>query len=207
MAGVTTTTLHERDLDQVGPLCARAFDDYPLLEQLFDEPAGRAIVAHRLYTAIVADCVAHGTVDAAFDGDTLLGVAAWLPPGAYPLTLRRQLAMAGVVTAVLRHFPRRARLGLQAINRIEADHPTDEPHWYLATIAVDPPAQGRGIGSRLVRGVLDAADERGQACFLETTKESNRAWYHRLGFDTQTTAPSFDGGPPQWFMWRAPQPR
>ncbi|NMO19421.1 GNAT family N-acetyltransferase [Pyxidicoccus fallax] len=204
-----TVTFQELDrglLDQVGPMCARAFDDYPFLAELFPgESSRRAKVSSRFYSATVIDCLEHGTVHAAVDDGKLAGVAAWLRPGAFPQSLGRQARFLPTVWAGLRHYPSRARLALQALARLERSHPHSPPHWYLATIAVDPAYQGKGLGVRLMKQGLALAAEKGDPCFLETAKGSNRDWYLGFGFQVQLEEPCFDGGPPQWFMWRPPE--
>ena len=194
-------------LEEATALCVRAFDDYPFLTALFPGPADRrAHVSAAFYGATLRDCLQHGQVDAAMEGGRVVGVAAWLPPGAYPLSLRRSAGFARVVARVLRFHPRRAVRGVQALARLERHHPSDPPHWYLATIAVDPDRQRQGVGGALVRPGLDLADTRVEDAFLETARADNAAWYHRLGFDTEVEDACFPGGPPQWFMRRRPRP-
>ncbi|MFP2924653.1 GNAT family N-acetyltransferase [Pyxidicoccus sp. 3LG] len=203
---VTLQELGPELFDQVGPLCARAFDDYPFLLELFPgAPERRAKVSTRFYEATVADCLEHGTVHALVEDGRLAGVAAWLRPGAFPQSLRRQARFASTVWAGLRHYPGRARLALQALARLERYHPHAPVHWYLAAIAVEPSFQGRGLGVRLMRRGLELAAQKGEPCFLETAKSSNKDWYQGFGFDIQRVEPCFDGGPPQWFMWRPPE--
>lgn len=194
-------------LEQVGPMCARAFDDYPFLAELFPgPPERRAKVSSRFYVATVVDCLEYGTVHALVEDGRLAGVAAWLRPGAFPQSLKRQAGFLPTVWAGLRHYPGRARLALQALARLERYHPHTPPHWYLAAIAVEPSMQGRGLGARLMKHGLALAAEKGEPCFLETAKESNREWYRGFGFEVQRTEPCFDGGPPQWFMLRTSSP-
>lgn len=199
--------LDPAQLDQATALCVRAFVDYPLLASLFPGPdADRAPLARIFYGRTIEDCLVHGRVDTVVEDGAVRAVAAWLPPGAYPMTLRRTLRYAPMVATVLRRWPARAPKGVQALSRLEHHHPTEPPHWYLATIAVDPSHQRRGLGGRAIRPVLDLADERGEDAFLETAKPDNAAWYARLGFDVEVEVPCFDGGPPQWFMRRTPRP-
>jgi ribosomal-protein-alanine N-acetyltransferase len=55
----------------------------------------------------------------------------------------------------------------------------------LANVAVTPDRRGRGLGSQLLRGVLDVAKERGvRQIFLEVRTSNTRAvdLYRRFGF-------------------------
>lgn len=199
--------LHPSALPQVPALSARAFDDYPYMAELLPGPPGdarRAAVSRRVYTPTVADCLRHGVVDAAFEGERLVGYCAWLPPEAQPLGLRRNLPYLAALAPILRYYPHRARLVVQSVLRLQRSHP-HRPHWYLEAIAVDPEHQGRGVGKAMIVPGLRRADARGQACFLETTRPSARAWYERLGFAVHRSEPAFDGGPMQWYQWREPR--
>ena len=78
------------------------------------------------------------------------------------------------------------RLG--AINAaMHAVHPT-EPHWYLQGLGTDPPFQGQGRGSAVMRPVLARADAEGTPAYLECTKASNVAFYERHGFVVEETS-------------------
>jgi ribosomal protein S18 acetylase RimI-like enzyme len=189
-----------------GRLCARAFRDYQLHEALVPgPPEDRTAYVRRLYAAILADCVRSGIVHAAVSRGRLAGVAAWLPPGRYPQGPLRQLRMGHVALTIVRHHRDRIPEALDALWRVERHHPDEPPHWYLNTVAVDPDHQQRGVGGALVRPVLDLADRIGEPAFLETASARNAAWYERLGFETLTARPAFDGGPTQWAMWREPR--
>lgn len=204
-ATVELRPLAASEIPAAGGLCQHAFRDYPLHVELFPGPADqRADYVRSLYTAIVADCVHHGVTHAAYDDGRLVGVAAWLAPGGYPQSLLRQLRWLPVATTVVRNHRDRIRQALQALWKVEEHHPDEPPHWYLATIAVQPDAQGAGIGRHLVRPILDLTDRVNEPAFLETTSPENRAWYERLGFETIVAVPAFQGGPIQWAMWRDP---
>lgn len=207
MNDVRITLLDPADLAQVTEVSVRAFDDYPLMAELFPGAPGdprRAAISRHFYTPAVADCLDHGVVDAAMDGERLAGYCAWLEPGAYPLSLRRNFGFLPMAREALRRYPLRAHLGVQSVIRLEKHHPNTPEHWYLAVIAVDPDYQGRGIGQQLIAPGLARADEHGQPAFLETTRPSARDWYERLGFAVRTEVASFRGGPPEWFQWRDP---
>lgn len=80
-----------------------------------------------------------------------------------------------------------------------------EPYWYLGVLATDPARQREGLASALLRPVLDEADWLGIACCLETSTADNRRFYERRGF-TQATEVVLPGGPPTWWLRRAPTP-
>lgn len=101
------------------------------------------------------------------------------------------------LAVVFRDFPRT----LELFELFDAHHPQD-PHYYLQFIGVRPERQGSGIGSALLRAVLDRCDREGAAVYLEADERS-RHLYLKHGFEaiTQLRLPE---GPNVFPMWRAP---
>ncbi len=78
------------------------------------------------------------------------------------------------------------------------------PAWYLATTGVRPERQRQGLGSAVLRPVLDRCDMEGMACLTETSSPENVAFYGRLGFTIHAEVAMPDDGPVVWIMWREP---
>ena len=58
------------------------------------------------------------------------------------------------------------------------------PHFLLENLATHPGHRGQGLAARLIRHVLDMADQRGVVVYLETGEENKaRELYGRLGFE------------------------
>jgi GNAT superfamily N-acetyltransferase len=131
------------------------------------------------------------------------GASLWAPPGhaIVPTT-----TILKYLPDVLRALGRHTLRALRSLNYIEGLHPK-EPHWYLGVLGTRTAAQGRGIGSALLTPVLDRCDEEGIPAFLESSKESNIAFYRRHGFEVTGEIPLPLGGPSVWPMWRDPRPR
>lgn len=58
----------------------------------------------------------------------------------------------------------------------------DNHAWYLSIVAVDPAAQGQGLGRKLLEPTLAEADLVSATCYLETFNPRNLGFYERLGF-------------------------
>jgi uncharacterized protein YhfF/GNAT superfamily N-acetyltransferase len=83
----------------------------------------------------------------------------------------------------------------------------DEPHWLLDQLAVEPDAQGRGIGGAMIQYAIDRAAADGRPLLLETAVPSNLALYRRHGFEVFAEGDAPGGGPHVWFMRRDPGAR
>lgn len=140
-----------------------------------------------------------GHVLAAYRDDTLLGVAAMVPPGHCRQTLPDKLAMLPVLARgrALHRLPRIQRW-LGAWARQDPDF----QHWHLGPAAVDRAHQGQGIGSRLMAAICELLDRNGVVGYLETDKPENVRLYRRGGFEIVAEEPVL--GVANWFMLRQP---
>jgi ribosomal protein S18 acetylase RimI-like enzyme len=77
-------------------------------------------------------------------------------------------------------------------------------HCYLLFLGVEPGQQQQGIGSLLIKPVLQRADEEGLPCYLETMKEVNLAFYRKHGFRVEDEKQIANGGPHIWALLRPP---
>jgi ribosomal protein S18 acetylase RimI-like enzyme len=115
----------------------------------------------------------------AMEGSRILGVAHWV----------RSPACQFSAFAKLRGMPRMVRgLGLGSTLKVISwvstwsKHDPCGPHVHLGPIAVEPEAQGRGVGSRLMEEHCAELDRTGLAGYLETDRSGNVAFYSRFGF-------------------------
>jgi GNAT superfamily N-acetyltransferase len=196
------------DLDEAAMVGARAFYDDPFFEFLEPHPLRRARGLALYVRAALFALGDAGRVSGARRPDgRLVGVAAWVPPGAYPLPAAKQARqMAGTFRAMMLRPPA-LLVGLRYLLAIEKAHPKD-PLWYLLLLVVDPSVQRGGIGSRLQQEGLEDSDRDGLDCYLETQKAENLPYYRRSGYEVDSELRPVAGGPPLWTMrrpCRAPQ--
>ena len=190
------------DAPVMAGVLARAFAEDPNFVALQPDPARRARALERTFVAQARTTMpfghVHGELD---DSGALAGAAVWHPPGSAPLPVRLQLAGLPAALAALAVSPRTVPRTLAMVAKMERLRP-EEPHWYLATIGVDPSRHGRGVGARLIRAGLDAVDRDALPAYLETSTARNAAWYERLGFRTIAREQLLRDGPECWLMWR-----
>ncbi|HEX3782522.1 MAG TPA: GNAT family N-acetyltransferase [Pseudonocardiaceae bacterium] len=196
--GVRAAT--KADLPELGAVLGRAFFDDPLMSWAFPDESVRRDKLAVLFE-VLAKYVhfGHGGTDVAFAGEVLLGAAMWDPPGAWqPSNLVERLVQAGFVRSI---GGRGRALGalLKAMDKAQPR----QPHWYLAQLGTDPSARGIGLGRSLLDNRLAGCDELGLPAYLESSKESNIAYYERFGFEL-TGEISAAGSPPVYPMWREP---
>ena len=76
------------------------------------------------------------------------------------------------------------------------------PHYYLELLGVDERFQGLGFASRLVRPVLEHADQSRRICYLETQNEKNVVLYKHFGFEVVDMVHPGFGGDAYYLMLR-----
>lgn len=179
-------------------LAARAFADDPLFRFVYPDPTRREAGFVRENTAYMRHYYRpYGVCEAADLDGAMAGMALWLPPNADPPAWRE---WATVPTLARTVGLRRLRAVIRAYHAFDHALP-EQPYWYLGLLAVEPEAQGRGVGAALVRAGLERADRDGAPTFLETGTEPNVAFYERLGFEV-TEEILLPGGPTHWGMMR-----
>jgi GNAT superfamily N-acetyltransferase len=190
----------DADVDPMAAQLCRSFFDDPVFGHVFRNEARRNEAMRRYFTTQMrGDYLPFG---GCYTTDDYRGSAIWGPAGKPLLT-----GLAGVVNLVrvLPYAATHLASTLQMLSLIESLHP-HEPHWYLATLGTDPEAQGKGIGSALMRPVLEHCDAEGWPAYLESSKERNVPFYSRHGFQVVSEVPLPGGGPKIWTMWREPRP-
>jgi ribosomal protein S18 acetylase RimI-like enzyme len=180
---------------------ARAFIDDPVARWACPPDALRPAVLERFHGARLRHLLDHEEV---WTTDSLRSAALWAPPNHWKTTLREDLQLARCVL-----FPRlllRFPLVVTGLLRVESSHPRERPpHWYLAVLGTEPAAQGQGLASAVLQGVLDQCDADGVGAYLESSNERNIDFYARHGFRV-TGELRLPRGPLMWPMWRDPQP-
>lgn len=135
-------------------------------------------------------------------GASPLGAAIWLAPGvkAFDHTPLQQVMMLPLLIGIagFSGMERGRALG----GKLASFHP-QQPHAHLVFLGVSPHAQGRGVGSALLKQTLAPCDQQGLLAYLETSTPRNVELYQRHGFEV--TGEFELPGLHFWTMTRAPR--
>jgi ribosomal protein S18 acetylase RimI-like enzyme len=96
----------------------------------------------------------------------------------------------------------RAAPVMELVERFEASHPKEQPHYYLTLLGTHPQYRGRGIGMALLSENLASIDSEGAAAYLESTNPANNRRYERLGFKRMGEFTTPRGERTVTTMWR-----
>lgn len=207
------------DVPELARMLARAFLDDPVASWAWKPDHLRLHALERFQAARIRQLIDGQEI---WTTDDLSSAALWAPPGRWKMTLRET---AELVPCFLRPSLF-ARMPLVALGweKLERAHPRKPPHLYLAVLGTDPEAQGRGLGSAVLGGVLAQCDRdgagalpesseedqhnryAGMPAYLESSKESNVPFYERFGFRV-IGEHRLIRGPKMWEMWRDPPGR
>jgi ribosomal protein S18 acetylase RimI-like enzyme len=126
--------------------------------------------------------------------------ALWIPPGGEELTSGE---VDRLLTLLRELVGEHATTFLEGLERFEAAHPRDEPHYYLSLLGTHEAYRGRGIGMALLEENLELIDQERMPCYLESTNPANLRRYESVGFARvgEFTLPG--GGPAVDTLWRA----
>lgn len=174
----------------------RAFLDDPLYRWLVPDIAKRADALAQLFAFTLQRAEQVGSVDVDPDRQA---VAAWTAAG-------RELLddPTPFVELLDRWAPGQRDAALTGMAATDAATPTETRILHL--LAVDPEAQGRGIGRQLIAARLATADRTGETTALTTSQPRNVGFYARLGFQQHAAVPLPQGGPTMFVLVR-PAPR
>jgi ribosomal protein S18 acetylase RimI-like enzyme len=185
------------DLPALSRVMAGAFYDDPSNRAFYFRERTRRRRLERFFAELsLPPALAHGAV---FTTSDLAGGAIWLPSEAMHMGLIEQ---ARLMVAVARISGAESSRVLRTLAVLDRVHP-DEPHWFLPQIGVAPERQGRGLGSALLRPMLDHLDAIGMPAYLESTSARGRPLYERHGFEAYDVV-TLPGGADFTLMWREP---
>jgi GNAT superfamily N-acetyltransferase len=186
------TATHD-DLDRLTALITAAFDEDPLWRWAFPDSG-----LEQWWRFLISSALRYPNVW--ISGD-FAAAAVWIPPGGVELTEEEEEEIEPLLRDLV--GPRAADI-LTLLERFEATHPHDGPHYYLSLLGTDPEQRGRGIGMELLRHNLEQIDAEGLPAYLESSNPANDDRYRRIGFEAHGRFTTPDDRHGVTTMWRPP---
>jgi ribosomal protein S18 acetylase RimI-like enzyme len=130
-----------------------------------------------------------------------LGAAMWVPPGV-ELNIRPSLS---ILWNLWRRFGIGSILRLSRLMSMMGKHHPRDKHYYLLAVGVRSGSKGQGIGSALLKIVLQKCNNDKISAYLENTNSLNLPFYQRHGFEVRNEIVMPHNGPSLFLMYREPQ--
>jgi len=124
----------------------------------------------------------------------------WIPPGGTELTEEGEARVGPLLEQLV--GPRASDV-MELVDRFEASHPSEPPHYYLTLLGTHPGHRGRGLGMGLLaENLASMGDAEGIPSYLESTNPDNNPRYEGLGFRKVGEFTTPDGQRTVTTMWR-----
>ncbi|HTA36451.1 MAG TPA: GNAT family N-acetyltransferase [Solirubrobacteraceae bacterium] len=183
------------DLDRAVATVTAAFAGDPVWNWAFRD----GVELERWWRLLMENAFANSWISTVGDYEA---VSVWIPPGGNELSDADEQR----VEPLLRELAgSRAPQVAQLLDRFDAAHPKDVPHYYLSLLATQPAQRGRGIGMGLVADKLALLDAESTPAYLESSNPANHARYERVGFERTGSFSTPDASHELATMWREPR--
>jgi len=136
-----------------------------------------------------------------FTDEVGIGAAVWKHPNKWKMPTGD---MVRTLPAMLRVLGTKTPRMIGAITAIEKVHPKEE-HYYLEALGTQQDMQSKGVGSAVIRHMLDRCDAEGLPAYLESSNPRNIPFYARHGFESTGEIVVGKGAPTVTAMWRDPR--
>jgi len=197
-----TRSAQPDELDALATTLANAFGEDPLFRWLTGAGPGESIEPKLrvLFGALMKQELRRDD-HLVFTSDDGFGVALWVHPNQWKMSA---LTTLKVLPAMLRSLGTKTPRMLGAFNAIEKVHPEPE-HYFLEALGTTQQMQGKGLGSALIRPMLERCDAEGMPAYLESSNPQNIPFYARHGFRSTGEIVVGKGAPTVTAMWRDPR--
>jgi ribosomal protein S18 acetylase RimI-like enzyme len=186
------------DLSDVGAALADAFRDDPVFAWLIPPATPRRDAKMLTFFTSMARSYLRRDKHVYVVGDGQ-AAALWSAPGAWTLPMSEMLRET---PSAVKAFGRNTFRAVRTQVQVESKHPKEPAHWYLGYLGTRCDSQGQGLGSAMLREVLNPADAAGVPAYLESSNERNLTLYRRHGFEVVDEIRALGTGPTIWRMWR-----
>lgn len=167
----------QKDKRLVVDILSKSFDENKSVNYVVKQDANRQDRIRSLMEYSFNTCLSFGEI---WISDDNMACALLLFPEMKKTTLRSILWDVNLATSAIGLT--RVIDVLKRESLIKKNHP-DKPFTYLWFIGVDPLAQKRGVGSKLLNEVIDMNAKKRRPIYLETSVSNNLSWYKKFGFE------------------------
>lgn len=188
------------DVEGMARTLARAFYEDAVWQWFMPDDATRVNrLEHMFATFTRSVYLRHGRD--CYTTDAYNGAALWAPPWHEHMSAGDILRiLPGWTKAIGWRELLRSKRGVDSLDKV---HP-HERHYYLPFVGVAPESQGKGLGTALMKPVLEMCDRERIPAYLEATSVDSRRCYERVGFQTRSEERVAGDGPSFFAMWREP---
>jgi len=173
---IARAAVSDDDLSAVTETISLAFHDDPTWSWAFPDPARR----HDQYTAfwrfMIAGAMRYPWV---LITDACEVASVWIPPSGTEIAVEDESRVEPLLADLV--GPRAAEV-MELLERFDAAHPRDEPHYYLSLLGTHPAHRGHGLGMALLAENLQRIDLEHMPAYLESSNAANNHRYERYGF-------------------------
>jgi GNAT superfamily N-acetyltransferase len=160
---------------------AAAFFNYPMMVHYFPDPKKRERRLPWYLKNVLNSAMRYGEV---FVTSDLAGVLFILPPGHTRLTTKEYIRCGFLMTPLVMGH-RQYKVSNECERFVGDTHERlmgGRGHYYLWGLVTDPGEQRKGVGSALMKVIIDKADTENVPVYLETHDKANVTYYERFGF-------------------------
>ena len=187
------------DLGRASQVLGEAFASYPWTRWTVDPDDHQERITRLQLLALENLGMAFGEVWLSSVDSTIESVAVWMDSAvAVPSSVHHAMEATVAPLEGCRHDA-----SLAAARELEGWRPVQR-HFTLAVLGTVPARQREGLAGRTLIPGLASADREGAGSFLETSSESNLAFYSSFAFEVIGHRRIGGGGPDVWAMFRKP---
>jgi GNAT superfamily N-acetyltransferase len=169
------------DLEEVLSLLVAAFQDTPFHQYIAPDKAERLLFLDASYRHRIVHALGVNDIDLVLEGGKIIGFSSWTPPVLPEAAPPSGPTMDDVLAICSAELRERFAAFITLLASVR-DRVIQQPFWGLGPCAVLPAAQGRGVGSVLLREKLKKIEAAQLPCFLATQDKGNVSLYEHFGF-------------------------
>ncbi len=169
-------TVEYTDKDHVVKILSESFADNKSVNYIIKQDQKTVKRIQNLMEYSFEICFRFGNI---FLSDDKKGCALIIFPDKKKATAKSILLDAGLIFSSIGLF--NIKKAMDRESKIKKFHPK-ELMYYLWYIGVEPTEQGKGIGAKLLKEVIENASSTGRKIYLETSTLKNIPWYKKFGF-------------------------